>query len=77
MKKPVDYLRKYWKINVFRPLQEQIINDFLEGKDIVVLMPTGGGKSVCYQLPTLLREGLTLVISPLISLMQDQVNELN
>ena len=77
MKKPVDYLQKYWKSNVFRPLQEQIINNFLEGKDIVVLMPTGGGKSVCYQLPTLLREGLTLVISPLISLMQDQVNELN
>ena len=78
MKKPVNYLQKYWKSNVFRPLQEQIINNFLEGKDIVVLMPTGGGKSICYQLPTLLRErGLTLVISPLISLMQDQVNELN
>lgn len=77
MEKMLDYLQQYWKSNSFRPLQEQVIERYLEGKDTVVLMPTGGGKSVCYQLPALLKEGQTLVISPLVSLMQDQVNQLN
>jgi ATP-dependent DNA helicase RecQ len=77
MEKMLDYLQRYWKSNAFRPLQQEVIEHYLKGKDSVVLMPTGGGKSICYQLPALLDQGQTLVISPLVSLMQDQVNQLN
>ena len=77
MQKKLDYLERYWKKNTFRPLQEEVIDHYLQGKDSIVLLPTGGGKSVCYQLPALLNEGQTIVITPLISLMQDQVNQLN
>jgi ATP-dependent DNA helicase RecQ len=77
MEKMLDYLQRYWKSDVFRPLQQEVIEHYLKGKDSVVLMPTGGGKSICYQLPALLDQGQTLVISPLVSLMQDQVNQLN
>ena len=77
MQKKLDYLERYWKKKTFRPLQEEVIDHYLQGKDSIVLLPTGGGKSVCYQLPALLNQGQTIVISPLVSLMQDQVNQLN
>src|SRR6266545_4467244 len=67
-------LKRYFGFTSFRPLQEEIIRDSLGGKDVFAVLPTGGGKSLCFQLPALVRPGLTVVVSPLIALMKDQVD---
>lgn len=76
MESPLSILQQYWNHQSFRPQQEAIIQSVLDKKDTIALLPTGGGKSVCYQIPGLLKNGLCLVISPLIALMKDQVANL-
>lgn len=69
-------LRKFWGYPGFRPMQWDIIAHVMQGNDAVVLMPTGGGKSICYQVPALLSPGCTIVVSPLLALMKDQIDNL-
>lgn len=71
-----EILKKYWGFSEFRALQEEIITTVLEQRDVIALLPTGGGKSICFQVPALAKDGVCLVISPLIALMQDQVESL-
>ena len=77
MKHPIELLKRYWNFSEFRPQQEAIIEAVLANEDCIALLPTGGGKSICFQIPALIRNGICLVISPLVALMQDQVNNLS
>ncbi len=74
---PKDILKEYWGYDSFRPKQEDIIGEALAGRDVLAIMPTGGGKSVCFQVPALMKPGIALVVTPLIALMKDQVQNLN
>nr|MCU0327078.1 DEAD/DEAH box helicase [Spirosomataceae bacterium] len=76
MQLPLDILKQYWGYEAFRPLQADIINTVLEKKDVLALMPTGGGKSICFQVPALAMDGVCIVVTPLVSLMKDQVEQL-
>lgn len=74
---PIEILREYWGYDSFRPKQEDIVRSALDGKDVLAILPTGGGKSVCFQVPAMMCEGIAIVITPLIALMKDQVQNLN
>lgn len=73
---PIEILKKYWGYDSFRPMQEEIVRSAVEGRDVLAILPTGGGKSVCFQVPSLMKDGLALVVTPLIALMKDQVQNL-
>ncbi|RIA09394.1 ATP-dependent DNA helicase RecQ [Flavobacteriaceae bacterium MAR_2010_72] len=77
MAHPLSILERYWNHTSFRPLQEDIITAVLDNEDTFALLPTGGGKSICFQIPALIKDGICIVVSPLIALMKDQVNTLN
>lgn len=73
----ISILNEYWGYTSFRPKQEEIVNAALEGNDVLAILPTGGGKSICFQVPSMIREGIAIVVTPLIALMKDQVQNLN
>ena len=73
---PLETLKTYWGHDSFRPMQERIIEEALAGRDVLAILPTGGGKSVCFQVPALMKDGLALVVTPLVALMKDQVQNL-
>lgn len=73
----LETLRKYWGYESFRPMQEEIISSLLEGRDTLAILPTGGGKSICFQVPALMRPGICLVVTPLVALMKDQIQNLS
>ena len=73
----LETLKEYWGYDSFRPKQEEIVSSALDGKDVLAILPTGGGKSVCFQVPAMMREGIAVVVTPLIALMKDQVQNLN
>ncbi|MBT8304267.1 MAG: RecQ family ATP-dependent DNA helicase, partial [Bacteroidia bacterium] len=74
MEHPINILEHFWNYTEFKPMQEDVINAVIDGHDTLALMPTGGGKSLCFQVPSLAKDGICIVISPLIALMKDQVN---
>lgn len=74
---PLDVLKEYWGYDSFRPMQEDIVGAAVAGKDVLAILPTGGGKSVCFQVPALMKPGIALVVTPLIALMKDQVQNLS
>jgi len=76
MAQPLEILKQYWNFSQFRPLQEEIIQSVINGHDTLALLPTGGGKSICYQVPGLMQDGICIVVSPLIALMKDQLEGL-
>ena len=76
MKSPSEILKEYWGYDSFRPKQEEIVLAALEGRDVLAVLPTGGGKSICFQVPAMMREGIAIVVTPLIALMKDQVQNL-
>ena len=76
MQSPLEILKEYWGYDAFRPKQEDIVLSALEGRDVLAILPTGGGKSVCFQVPAMMREGIAIVVTPLIALMKDQVQNL-
>ncbi len=73
----LEVLQEYWGYDSFRPKQQEIVDAALDGRDVLAILPTGGGKSVCFQVPAMMREGMALVVTPLIALMKDQVQNLN
>jgi len=76
MVQPLEVLKEYWGYDSFRPMQEDIVRSALDGRDVLAILPTGGGKSVCFQVPGMIREGIAIVVTPLIALMKDQVQNL-
>ena len=77
VEEPLEILKEYWGYDSFRSRQEEIVRAALEGRDVLAILPTGGGKSVCFQVPSMMRDGIAIVVTPLIALMKDQVQNLN
>lgn len=75
-KSPLEVLEEYWGYSSFRPMQEEIVTAALEGRDLLAILPTGGGKSICFQVPSMMHDGIAIVVTPLIALMKDQVQNL-